>query len=106
MTAIYNRFHTAEESDEGIQNLRALHASLDRNTLRAYGWDDLAEAAKPIFLNESNEDDHVYQDRLFWPSDFRDEVLSRLLKLNAVRHEQEQRAGIARSELESESDDD
>ena len=42
-------------------------------------------APRPIFLDETNEDDHTYQGRLFWPSDFRDEVLARLLALNAER---------------------
>ena len=50
---------------------------------------------KPIFLDETNEDDHTYQGRLFWPSDFRDEVLARLLALNAERHAEEVRLGIA-----------
>jgi hypothetical protein len=45
--------------------------------------------------DETNEDDHTYQGRLFWPSDFRDEVLARLLALNAERHAEEVRLGIA-----------
>jgi hypothetical protein len=49
----------------------------------------------PIFLDETNEDDHTYQARLFWSSDFRDEVLARLLALNAERHAEEVRLGIA-----------
>jgi hypothetical protein len=52
---------------------------------RAYGWDDLAERAEPQFLDETNEDDHKYQGRLFWPAEFRDEVLVRLLALNTER---------------------
>ena len=68
---------------------------MDRAVLEAYGWHDLAERARPIFLDETNEDDHTYQGRLFWPSDFRDEVLARLLTLNAERHAEEVRLGIA-----------
>jgi len=52
--------------------------------LEAYGWHDLAARAKPIFLDEANEDDHTYQGRLFWPSDFRDEVLGRLRRRRCV----------------------
>ncbi len=37
----------------------------DRAVLRVYGWDDLAERAEPVFLEETNEDDHTYQGRLF-----------------------------------------
>ena len=68
---------------------------MDRAVLEAYGWHDLAARAEPIFLDETNEDDHTYQGRLFWPSDFRDEVLARLLALNAERHAEEVRLGIA-----------
>jgi hypothetical protein len=68
---------------------------MDRVVLEAYGWHDLAVRAAPIFLDETNEDDHTYQGRLFWSSDFRGEVLARLLALNAERHAEEVRLGIA-----------
>ncbi len=95
MTKTYNRFHDPDERGEDIVTLRALHAEMDRAVLRAYGWDDLAAGAEPIFLDETNEDDHTYQGRLFWPSAFRDEVLARLLALNAERHAEEVRQGLA-----------
>jgi hypothetical protein len=91
----YNRFHDWSESAPDIMRLRELHAEMDRAVLEAYGWHDLAERATTIFLDETNEDDHAYQGRLFWPSDFRDEVLARLLALNAERHAEEVRLGIA-----------
>jgi hypothetical protein len=94
-TDLYNRFHNPDGRGEDIVRLRELHAEIDRAVLRAYGWDDLAERAEPIFLDETNEDDHTYQGRLFWPSDFRDEVLTRLLALNAERHAEELRLGLA-----------
>ncbi len=95
MTKTYNRFHDRTETAEDIQRLRELHAAMDRAVLEAYGWHDLAERAEPIFLDETNEGDHTYQGRLFWPSDFRDEILARLLTLNAERHAEELRLGIA-----------
>lgn len=95
MTKTYNRFHDRTETAEDIQRLRDLHAAMDRAVLEAYGWHDLAERAEPVFLDETNEDDHTYQGRLFWPSDFRDEVLARLLALNAERHAEEVRLGVA-----------
>ena len=61
-------------------------------------------ARRPIFLDETNEDDHTYQGRLFWPSDFRDEVLARLLALNAERAAAERAAGIT-SVAEDEEDE-
>jgi hypothetical protein len=95
MTKTYNRFHDSTQTAEDIQRLRDLHAAMDRAVLEAYGWTDLADRAAPIFLDETNEDEHTYQGRLFWPSDFRDEVLARLLALNAERHAEEVRLGIA-----------
>ena len=82
---------------------------MDRAVLEAYGWRDLAARAAPIFLDETNEGDHTYQNRLFWPSDFRDEVLAHLLALNAERHAEEVRLGVApgkKGNTEDESDDD
>ncbi|MCC6781157.1 MAG: N-6 DNA methylase [Hyphomicrobiales bacterium] len=114
MTKTYNRFHDPDERSEDIVRLRELHAEMDRAVLRAYGWDDLGARAEPIFLDETNEDDHTYQGRLFWPSAFRDEVLARLLALNAERHAEEVRLGIApgmkgevrEADEEGEDDDD
>jgi hypothetical protein len=97
MTKTYNRFHNRTETAEDIQRLRELHVEMDRAVLEAYGWQDLAERAEPIFLDDTNEDDHTYQGRLFWPSVFRDEVLARLLALNAERA-----AGLAPASAEAE----
>lgn len=95
MTQTNNRLHDHTETAEDIRRLRELHAAMDGAVFEAYGWHDLAERAAPVFLDETNEDDHTYQGRLFWPSDFRDEVLARLLALNAGRHAEEVRLGIA-----------
>lgn len=95
LTKTYNRFHDRNAAAQDIGRLRELHAGMDRAVLEAYGWHDLAPRAEPIFLDESNEDDHTYQGRLFWPSDFRDEVLARLIALNGERHAEEVRLGVA-----------
>lgn len=105
MTRIYNRLHDADERAEDIVRLRELHADMDRAVLRAYGWNDLADRAEPIFLDETNEDDHAYQGRLFWPSAFRDEVLAHLLALNAERARAERAAGIEPAVINEEADD-
>jgi hypothetical protein len=102
MTTTYNLFHDPKERSPALLRLRDLHADMDRAVLRAYGWNDLAVDADAIFLNEANEDDHAYQGRLFWPSDFRDEVLARLLALNAERAAAEQAAGLSVIEGEDE----
>jgi hypothetical protein len=95
LTKTYNRFHKADERSELIQRLRELHDEMDRAVLRAYGWDDLADELRPEFLTEEAEDDHTYQGRYFWNDEGRDRVLSRLLALNAERHAEEVRMGIA-----------
>lgn len=95
LTKTYNRFHDATERADDIETLRALHAEIDRAVLRAYGWEDLAARAAPVFLDETTEDEFTYQGRLFWPAEFRDEVLARLLALNAERHADEVRRGVA-----------
>jgi hypothetical protein len=95
MTKTYNRFHDPAERAADIATLRALHHDLDRAVLRAYGWDDLADRAEPVFLTEDDEPDHRYQGRLFWPGPFRDEVLARLLDLNRARAEEERRLGLS-----------
>jgi hypothetical protein len=99
LTELYNRFHDAVQSDTDIRRLRELHAALDRAVLEAYGWGDLAARAEPRFLDAESEDDHTYQGRLFWPSDFRDEVLARLLALNADRHAGEVRLGLVKEDV-------
>ncbi|MBB2817297.1 UNVERIFIED_ORG: hypothetical protein GGD59_000515 [Rhizobium esperanzae] len=95
MTKTYNRFHKLDERGEPIQRLRALHDEMDRAVLRAYGWSDLADELRPEFLTEETEDDHTYQDRYFWNAEGRDRVLFRLLALNAERHAEELRTGVA-----------
>lgn len=93
MTPTYNRFHDARDIAEDITGLRGLHAAMDDVVLRAYGWDDLADRAEPVFLTEETEDDHTYRGRLFWPAPFRDELLARLLKLNEERATEERLRG-------------
>ncbi len=95
LTKTYNLFHDRLNRDDDIRVLRNLHAEMDRAVLHAYGWDDLAERAEAVFLDETNEGEFAWQGRLFWPSEVRDEVLARLLALNAERHAAELRAGLA-----------
>ncbi|TBH59775.1 hypothetical protein ELG65_15860 [Rhizobium leguminosarum] len=106
MTKTYNRFHNANETAGDIVRLRTLHAEMDRAVLAAYGWEDLANSATPQFLTEETEAEHTYRGRLFWPSDVRDEVLARLLKLNAELHQDEVRLGLAKGEAARQKDDD
>ena len=100
LTKTYNRFHDPACDRPEIVKLRELHGAMDRAVLTAYGWTDLAESiatdpdAMPRHLTEETEDDHKYQGRYFWPAPIRDEVLARLLALNAERAEEERKAGL------------
>ncbi|NBC34024.1 MAG: N-6 DNA methylase [Alphaproteobacteria bacterium] len=95
LTRTYNRFHNRKEKSADIVRLRDLHTEMDHAVLRAYGWDDLVDRAVPVFLDEESEPEYAYQNRLFWRAEVRDEVLARLLALNAERHAEDVRRGLA-----------
>ncbi len=96
LTKTYNRFHDPEERDPDILRLRELHAAMDRAVLRAYGWDDIPTECEFLLDYEVDEEEWGSRKkpwRYRWPDDVRDEVLARLLELNAERAKEEARAG-------------
>jgi hypothetical protein len=106
LTKTYNRFHDPDERSTDILQLRELHAAMDRAVLEAYDWHDLAQTATCDFLLDYEDDEEEKEPtgrarrrkktwRYRWPDDFRDEVLARLLALNAQRAEQERLRGVA-----------
>ncbi len=109
LTKILGQFHKQSVRSADLVRLRALHNALDLAVLHAYGWHDLAEIASPVFLTPEEEPEYRYQKRLFWPAPFRDEVLARLLALNAERAAEETAAGLVppppAEEIETEEDD-
>lgn len=96
LTKTYNRFHDPNCHDADIEELRRLHRAMDEAVLRAYGWEDLVQKAVPVFLDEGDEDDHAWRGRLAWPAAVREEVLARLLALNAERARAEAAAAAVR----------
>jgi 23S rRNA G2445 N2-methylase RlmL len=94
LTETYGRFHARGENGADIARLRALHHEMDVAVLRAYGWDDLADRAAPEFIEQEADEGKTPKTRLDWPSDFKDEVLARLLALNATRAAEERAAGL------------
>jgi hypothetical protein len=94
LTKTYNRFHARGENGADIARLRTLHHEMDVAVLRAYGWDDLADRAAPEFIEQEADEGKTPKTRLDWPSDFKDEVLARLLALNATRAAEERAAGL------------
>jgi hypothetical protein len=98
LTNTYNRFHDPDESDADILKLRELHAAMDRAVLDSYGWSDMK--TKCEFLLDYEIDEEEWGDkkkpwRYRWPDEVRDEVLARLLELNAERAKEEARSGAA-----------
>ena len=95
LTTTYNRFHDPYDDDLDISKLRELHAAMDRAVLDAYGWTDIPTDCEFLLDYEIDEETwgnkkKPYRDR--WPDDVRDEVLARLLELNAERAAEETRA--------------
>jgi hypothetical protein len=109
LTKTYNRFHDPEETKKNspdIHQLRELHASMDRAVLDAYGWTDIPTACEFLldYEEEDSEDEAIETAgkkkrqkkkpwRYRWPDEVRDEVLAKLLALNAECAEQERLAG-------------
>lgn len=97
LTKTYNRFHDPYEYMPEIVDLRRLHDSMDRAVLDAYGWTDIPTDCE--FLLDYDIDEETWGRRkrkpyrYRWPNDVRDEVLGRLLELNAERGAEEARAG-------------
>ena len=88
MTRTYNRFHDIYEPDPRIVELRDLHAAMDRVVLNAYGWADIATDCEFLLdhaIDEATWGRKKKPYRYRWPDSTRDEVLARLLALNAER---------------------
>jgi hypothetical protein len=102
LTKTYNRFHDPDERDPDILRLRDLHDAMDRVVLDAYGWTDIQPTCDFILDYEEDDDEQPGKAsrkkkpwRYRWQDDVRDEVLGRLLELNARRAEEEKVAGAA-----------
>ena len=96
MTKTYNRFHDPHEDDPRILRLRELHADMDRAVLDAYGWTDIPTECEFLLDYAIDEEEWGRKKkpwRYRWPDPVRDEVLGRLLELNAQRAAEERRLG-------------
>ena len=98
LTKTYNRFHHPDETDPEIDTLRALHTAMDRAVLDAYGWTDIPTDCEFLLDYEIDEEEWGTRKKPYryrWPDDVRDEVLARLLELNAARAAEETLAGTS-----------
>ena len=96
LTKTYNRFHDPYEDDPEIVKLRELHAVMDRAVLDAYGWTDVATDCEFLLDYEIDEAEWGRRKKPYryrWPNEVRDDVLARLLELNAQRAAEEAPAG-------------
>lgn len=96
LTKTYNRFHDPEEFSPDICRLRELHAEMDRAVFEAYGWSDINMECKFLLdyeIDEAEWGDKKKPWRYRWTDENRDEVLARLLELNAERARAEVRSG-------------
>ena len=88
LTKTYNRFHDPDEGDPDIAKLRELHAAMDRVVLDAYGWNDISTHCDYFLDYEIDEEEWTKRKKPYryrWPDEIRDDVLGRLLELNAQR---------------------
>jgi hypothetical protein len=94
LTDTYNRFHRPDDRSPEILELRRLHGEMDRAVLDGYGWGDISSSCEffPEFDDEDDEDEgsrgtrtKVKKYRFRWSDETNDEVLARLLALNAER---------------------
>ena len=92
LTKTYNRFHDPDATDPDIEKLRELHSAMDRVVLDAYGWNDIPTDCEFLLDYEIDEEEWGKRKKPYryrWPDDIRDEVLARLLELNAQRPKRE-----------------
>jgi hypothetical protein len=97
LTKTYNRFNDPDERHPDIVKMRDLHAAMDRAVLDAYGWANIQPTCEFILDYEDEEDEEAGGRptrrrkpwRYRWPDEIRDEVLGRLLALNAERAREE-----------------
>ena len=98
LTKTYNRFHDPDEANPGIAILRDLHSAMDRAVLDAYGWTDIPTDCEFLLDYEIDEEEWGTRKKPYryrWPDDVRDDVLARLLELNAERANEEALAGVS-----------
>lgn len=86
LTRTYHRFHDPKECNQGVQQIRELHAEIDNAVAVAYGWSDL----------DLNHGFHETKQgvRYTISEDARREVLARLLRLNHERYADEVKRGL------------
>ncbi|MDE0626109.1 MAG: N-6 DNA methylase [Bryobacterales bacterium] len=87
LTKTYNRFHDYYENDPDFERFRKLHNRVDRAVLDAYGWTGIAPACD--FRDDSRYQGKKSHSRYGWSDEVQEEVLGKLLDLNATVSQQQ-----------------
>jgi hypothetical protein len=87
LTKIYNRFHTPDDAEIFLNQLRELHVSMDKSVLESYGWQDIDLKHNFYSVPYLPESDRL---RFTICEDARLEIIRRLSRLNRDRWQQEQ----------------
>ena len=93
LTATYNRFHNPHCTLDGIKELRDLHAAIDYEVLKSYGWSDLSLRYAWVdhfsHRQHQNTPSHMKEDDALWRLNLtpplRDQILNRLYALSLER---------------------
>ena len=96
----HSLFTAPSERSGVVAQLRALHAALDRAVLDVYGWRAIPTDCDFLLNHEIDEAVWGHKKKPYryrWPDPVRDEVLARLLALNAARAADEARTGATDS---------
>jgi putative ubiquitin-RnfH superfamily antitoxin RatB of RatAB toxin-antitoxin module len=90
LTKLYNGFHSPDERDERMIELRELHCQMDEAVVAAYGWDDLELEHDFHEVGCFPTNDRI---RFTISEKARIEVLRRLALLNRERYFEENSTG-------------
>ena len=96
LTDTYHRVNDPDELSPKVLHLRELHSAMDRAVLDAYGWNDISTSCEFLLDYEIDEEEWGSKKkpwRYRWPDEVRDEILARLLELNAKRAKEEELSG-------------
>ena len=100
LTKTYNRFHDPDRERPRHRAPARAARRHGRAVLDRLRWDDLAASARPEFIEQEADEGKAPKTRLDWPAAFKDEVLARLLVLNAERAAAERAAGLSPADAE------
>ena len=89
LTKLYNRFHDRDDRSHDIVSLRAFHEQMDQAMLQAYGWTDISAECEFVLDYDEEIESTLRRKkhwRYRWPKNVQDEILARLIALNAEQY--------------------